>query len=326
MKAWECRRGELGFHDVERSHPRVGEIEVDVRYTGICGSDLPKLLCPSDFALPEPWRPGHEIVGTDTEGHWIAADPLVPCEHCRCCALGDTHLCPNLRRLGWDLQGGFAERVVMPVANAYSLPLDLDPVHAVLADPAAVAIHGLRCNAVDAPGRLAVIGAGTIGLLTALYAHETGWTVTVVHRNGRPPYPAVARAVPAELRSSSTLADNDAFDAVVDAATGCKAAPLEAALRIVRDGGTVVVQNAYHPGVTLQSSLRDLFRRSIRLIGSFSYCRRKQPEDFGAALAFLRDHPQQASHLVTEAGDLTALPTILVDESQRLVHRVLVVR
>jgi len=173
---------------------------------------------------------------------------------------------------------------------------------------------------------LAVVGAGTIGLLAALYARETGWTVTVVHRDGRPPHPDVTRTVPAEFRSPSTLPDDEAFDAVVDAATGDKAAPLELALCLVRDGGTVVVQNAYCPGVTLRSPLRDLFRRSIRLIGSFSYCRRERPDDFGSALAFLMGHPQQASHLVTDADGLTDLRAILADRSQWLARRVLVVR
>lgn len=262
MKAWESRRGELDLRDVERSHPQDGEIVLNVRYAGICGSDLPKLLLPNDFALPEPWRPGHEIVGTDAKGRRVAVDPLVPCEQCRCCALGDTHLCPNLRRLGWDLPGGFAEEVMVPAGNVHPLPIDLDPRHAVLADPTAVAIHGLRCNPIGEPGRLAVIGAGTIGLLTALYARETGWTVTVVHRDGRPPHPAAIRTVPAVFRSPSTLAEGDTFDAVVDAATGDDAAPLELAVRLMRDGGTIVVQNAYHPSVTLRSPLRDLFRRA----------------------------------------------------------------
>src|SRR5712692_9625239 len=106
MKAWEMHCGELGLHDVEPSRPRTDEVLVRVRYAGICGSDLPKLMRPTDFALPTPWRPGHEIVGVGDDGHSIAVDPLVPCRRCARCGSGDTHLCPHLRRLGWDLPGG----------------------------------------------------------------------------------------------------------------------------------------------------------------------------------------------------------------------------
>jgi threonine dehydrogenase-like Zn-dependent dehydrogenase len=98
---------------------------------------------------------------------------------------------------------------------------------------------------------------------------------------------------------------------VVDAATGADSAPLDLALQLVRDGGTVIVQNAYHPDVRLTTPIRDIFRRSIRLVGTFSACRREQPSDFRLALSFLQDHSQQVNVLVTEAGALADLPSIL---------------
>jgi threonine dehydrogenase-like Zn-dependent dehydrogenase len=200
MRAWEIRNGVLGMHDVESTYPRGGEIVVRVSHIGICGSDVPKLLRPNGFALPESWRSGHEIVGMDPAGSIVAVDPLVPCGTCLRCVTGDTHLCAALRRVGWDLSGGLAEQVIVPAENAHPVPDGIDPLHAVIADPAAVAVHGLRCNPVGLPGRLAVIGAGTVGLLTALYASGRGWQVTVIHRDGRTPRKAMTRAVPAEFR------------------------------------------------------------------------------------------------------------------------------
>jgi len=325
VKVWEIDRGELGFRDVELRRPRPDETEVDVRYAGICGSDLPKLLHLNNFALPASWRPGHEIVGTDADGGWVVCDPLVPCQHCSYCVSGDTHLCPNLGRLGWDLPGGFAERVILPTANVHPLPGDLDPSFAVLADPAAVAVHGLRCNSVGEPARVAVVGAGTVGLLTAIYAQEQGWTVTVVHRDSRPPPEAVAAALPASFRSSGSLTSTETFDLVVDAATGGNAAPLELAVRLTRAGGTILVQNAYHPGVILRTPLRDVFRRSLRLLGSFSYCRRRQPDDFRQALALLARNPGQICHMIAVIGNLPDLQGVLTDERSIGVRRVLAV-
>ena len=268
MKAWEVRDSRLALHEVDP--PRRADVEtVRITHTGICGSDLPKLLHPAGFALPTRWRPGHEIVGVGSSGHPVAVDPLLPCELCTRCLAGDTQLCADLKRIGWDVPGGFAEQVSVPARNLRAIDGGLDPLHAVLADPAAVAIHGLRCNRLT-PGRLAVIGAGTVGLLTGIYAREAGWAVTVVHRDGHPPGPAVQHEIPVAFTSTSTIADTT-FDAVVDAATGHDAAPLESALRLIRDGGTIIVQNAYHPDVTLRVPLRHIFRRSIHLIGTFSY-------------------------------------------------------
>jgi threonine dehydrogenase-like Zn-dependent dehydrogenase len=248
----------------------------------------------------------------------------VPCGACLHCATGDTHLCADLRRVGWDLPGGFAEQVVVPTENVHSVPPDVDPLRATLADPAAVAIHGLRCNPIGSPGRLAVIGAGTVGLLTALHAHEEGWTVTVVHRDGRPPRDAMISLVPAAFRSSAVLPERGSFDVVVDAATGADQAPLGLALRLVRDGGTVVVQNAYHPGVKLPTSLRDLFRRSIRMIGSFSHCRR-EPADFALALDLLGRDTGQTAQLVVERGEFSELPSVLGDHLVSAIRPVLLV-
>lgn len=326
MKAWEVDRGKLRLRDVEPVHAQSGQVQVAIKYAGICGSDLPKLLHPKDFALPVAWRPGHEIVGLDSAGRPIAVDPLIPCKRCPSCAKGSTHLCQDLQRLGWDLPGGFAEQVTTPESNVHPLPRGLDPLHAVLADPAAVAIHGLRCHPIGAPGRMAVLGAGTIGLLTALYAARTGWRVTVIHQDGRPPHPAATQTIAAEFRSTSSIADVGCYDTVVDAATGSSPAPLELALRLVSDGGSVVVQNAYHPNVTLPTALRPIFRRSIRLIGSFSYCRSRQPDDFNASLALLCNHWQQVRHLVHRAGDLADLPATLASRPGSPGRQVLAVK
>ncbi|WP_186382324.1 zinc-dependent alcohol dehydrogenase [Amycolatopsis rhizosphaerae] len=325
MKAWEVRNNVLGLHEVAPAPPGADETLVRVSHIGICGSDRPKLLHPASFALPKLWRPGHEIVGTDPTGRTVAVDPLVSCNVCPNCATGNTHLCGALRRIGWDLPGGCAEQMVVREGNVHPVPDGVDPLHATLTDPAAVAIHGLRCHPVGEPGRLAVIGAGTVGLLTALYAHEQGWDVTVVYRDGRAPHETVTTAVPAAFRSPATLHPERTFALVVDAATGTDPAPLDLALRLVSDGGTVIVQNAYHPGVRLPVPLRDLFRRSIRLIGSFSYCRR-QHDDFALALGLLRSHTDQVAYLVSDAGEFSNLPAVLDGGGMHSVRQVLTIR
>jgi len=327
MKAWEVRQGQLGIHDVPVPQAHAGQAVVRVSYAGICGSDLPKLLRPKDFSLPEPWRPGHEIVGVNASGRPAAVDPLIPCRCCPSCILGDTHLCPGLRRVGWDVPGGFAEHVVLPEQNLRPLPPGLTSHHAVLADPAAVAIHGLRCNdAALAASQLAVIGVGAVGTLTALYATQQGSKVTVVHRDGRPPPRRISDVVPADFRAASSLGIADKFAVVVDAASGESADPLALGLRIVRDGGTVIVQNAYHPGVTLKTPLREIFRRSVRLIGSFSYCRRQpQDDDFGQALTLLQGHTEQLSRLVAEPIAMLDLRRNLAGGSKRVARHVMFV-
>jgi threonine dehydrogenase-like Zn-dependent dehydrogenase len=109
----------------------------------------------------------------------------------------------------------------------------------------------------------------------------------------------------------------------VDAASGADSAPLEAALRLAEDGGTVIVQNAYHPGVVLPTALREIFRRSISVIGSFSYCQRHQPDDFADALSLLETESTRVANLVVSIGQLTELSVGLAGKAARAVRAVL---
>ena len=326
MKAWEIRVGELSLHEVESVHPREGETMVRISHTGICGQRS------TEIGASKRFRPSR-AVATWPRDCWHGPDrprcrrrPARAVRHLS--ALRRQEHPPLLRSAAtwWDLPGGLAEQVVVPAANAHQLPDGLDRLHAVLADPTAVAIHGLRCNPVGSPGRLAVVGAGTVGLLTALYAHQQDWEVTVVHRDRRARHSTVADTVPAAFRSSAALHMDETFDVVVDAATGADPTPIDLALRLVDDGGTVVVQNAYHPGVRLPTPLRDLFRRSIRVIGSFSHCRRQRQDDFALALDLLHEHAPQVANLVAEAGQLADLPAVLGGRSTCAVRQVLAVR
>lgn len=324
MKAWEVEHGELTLRDLASPIPGPGESVIRVSHVGICGSDRAKLLEPSTFSLPEPWRPGHEIVGVDAAGRVLVVDPLVPCNTCLRCTAGDINLCSALRRIGWDIPGGFAEWVAVPTGNLHAVPNRVDPLHLALADPAAAAVHGIRCHLTGESGTLAVIGAGTIGLLTALHADDRGWDVTILYRDGHPPSDVVIRTVPARFRPSSMGFDSEeSFDVVVDAASGADAAPLDSALRLVRDGGTVVVQNAYHPAVRLPVPLRNIFRRSIRLIGTFSFCRRGS-NDFACGLELLCNHHSQLGCLLSDAGELFDLPAVLRSSPDRSVRQILV--
>lgn len=294
---WAVENGVLGWAPAPLDgHPERDATVIDVRYTGVCGSDVAKLVHPWRGRLPQPWYPGHEIVGIDTEtGGWVTVDPLIPCGSCGACDFGEVHLCRRLRRIGWDVPGGLAQAVRVPRRNTVVLPAFHDPAHGVLADPMAVALHGVRCGLGATAGRLGVVGGGVVGVCTAICAAEAGWDVHMLVRK------------PSQLHQlSHVLAPRVTFhpaglptcDVVVDAASGGSDSPIRQALTAVRDGGTVLVQNAYAPQIQLSVPLRDVFRRSITLRGSFSYCRADGCEDF-----------RDAVDLIAKGGDWAALLT-----------------
>ncbi|WP_326698298.1 alcohol dehydrogenase catalytic domain-containing protein [Streptomyces sp. NBC_01754] len=295
--AWAVERGSLRQLPIpDGKSPARGTTIIETRYAGLCGSDVAKLNHPWSGPLPQPWYPGHEIVGVDTEtGSWAAVDPLVPCLSCHYCDRGHVHLCPGLRRIGWDLPGGLAHAVTVPRDSVVPLPHLHDLAHGVLADPMAVALHGVRCGLRGPVGRLGVIGGGVVGVCTAICAAEAGWDV---HMMVREPSRAYHLRLALDSRIALHSADLPQCDAVVDAASGHSDSPVRQALNAVRDGGTVLVQNAYAPRVVLSVPLRDVFRHSITLRGSFSYCRAEGRDDF-----------RDAIQVIAKGGDWAALMT-----------------
>jgi threonine dehydrogenase-like Zn-dependent dehydrogenase len=315
MWAWEVQRGRLEWGDRELPTADADHEVIRVAYAGLCRSDVAKLTKAVIPTPPgRPWRPGHEIVGwsTDPDGrsHLAAVNVLVPCGDCDRCREGDINVCPRLRMVGWDLPGGFAPYVAVPRSNVVELPPDLDETIAVLADPTAVAIHGVRCGLGRNTGRLAIIGGGTLGTVSAAYAASRGWQVEVLVRDpARVAGIGDTLGIPVRPVASAPAKE---FDAVIDAATGADDSSFLAALDVVRDGGTVVVQTAYYPGVRLSRDLREPIRRGLRVVGSFAFCRR-DGDDFTDGLTFLAKDNNRVKQFVAHRYALTDLPRALTD-------------
>jgi threonine dehydrogenase-like Zn-dependent dehydrogenase len=296
---------------------------VQVRYSGVCGSDAAKLAPDWPDPLPDGWRPGHEIVGSDARtGAWVVVDPLVPCGTCDRCAVGSIQLCPGLRRIGWDLPGGFADTVAVPPASLVPVAGLADPAHGVLADALAVALHGVRCGLGPPTGRLGVIGSGVLAVCTAVCAKAVGWRV---HQLVRDPDRAARLRQLFGITVVGRAAELPGCEAVVDAASGGTDLPLRQALDAVRDGGTVLVQTAYRPGVTLTAPVREVFRRSVTVRGSFSYCRAGGRDDFRDALAMLaaaRGWPDLLTRTRFRLEDLPAAVALLHAGGSRRPYRI----
>lgn len=320
--AWKVRQGALTWSRDPIPQPEPGSALVAVAYAGLCGSDIAKLATSPVQPPDHDWQPGHEIVGWHASGgsrRMVVVDPLIGCGDCGHCRARAVQLCPRLQRVGWDVPGGFAEFVVVPQRSLLPLPPGAEPAHAVLADPLAVAIHGLRCAAQSPPpGQLCIVGSGTVAICTAAYASSLGWEVTLIAR--QPAKLAPLRGLLPALLAPPGAPCRD-FDVVVDAAGGRDDASLNTALNLVRDGGTVVVQTAYDPGVRLNRDLRPTFRRSLTIAGAFSYCHRDGRGDFATALDILAERPGWADPLTGTRFALDDLPEALASVTGRRAHR-----
>ena len=263
--------GAMELQDVARPVVPDGWLPIAVRASGICGSELHGFRSVG-FRQP-PLVMGHEFAGETPDGRRVVVNPLLSCGACDLCRRGEPELCRQRQLLGVHLAGGFAECVVVPEASVHEIPDDMSWETAALIEPLANAVHAWR--QVDQSGveRVAVIGAGAIGLVTLLVAgHERLGEVTVIDR-------AASRLdVAARLGASRCAADLDGeYDVVVDAVGSAQTRT--SAVEHVRPGGTSVWIGLAEAGAGFDGN--GLVRGEKRVVGSFAY----SPQDFSAAVA-----------------------------------------
>jgi L-iditol 2-dehydrogenase len=173
---------DLRFTDFETPQIKDYEILVKMKATGICGSDLPRVL--ADGAHFFPIVLGHEYSGEVVEvgkavsniqvGDRIAGAPLVPCMKCADCQRGWYSQCKNYTFIGSRIPGSWAEYVKMPAINAVKLPDGVTFEQGALFEPATVSLHGLLVMDFRGGTDVAIVGCGTIGMLALQFAKILG--------------------------------------------------------------------------------------------------------------------------------------------------------
>ena len=173
---------------------RPAEARVAVAFCGICGSDLHLRHSP---AVAAGSVMGHEFSGRISElgeavegfsvGDRVAVYPFASCGECPNCLRGDFHVCANAAVTGLGLgmnPGGYAESVVVEASMLVPLPDELSLEHGALVEPLAVGLHAIDLGEAQAGDTCVVIGAGPIGVVTALGLRARGIDrVVVVEKN-----------------------------------------------------------------------------------------------------------------------------------------------
>jgi threonine dehydrogenase-like Zn-dependent dehydrogenase len=296
MRAAFCREaGRVVVEEVARPAPGPGEVLVRVRSCGICGSDLHWYH--EQMMVPQVC-PGHEIAGEVAEagagvtalapGDPVAIEGIASCGACNACTRGDYHLCPRVGIVGITVPGGFADYLVMPARHCFRVPAGVPFATAALCEPLAVAVHGVRLAGLEIGQRVAVLGAGTIGLM-AVIAARAGGAGEIVVTARRPQQRAAALA----LGADRVVAEDDPEGVLAEAppdlvveTVGGSADTLHAAMAACRPGGTVCVLGVFTGSPTFPAVLALL--KEIRVLGSFVYSRAGARSDFDIALDILR--------------------------------------
>ena len=179
---------DIRYEDIKKPVPQAGQVLIKVKYTGICGSDVPRVNGTACHFYPNVL--GHEFSGTVEqvgegvttlqEGDRVAGVPLVPCMKCADCQRGDYSLCKHYSFIGSREFGSFAEYVVVPERNAVKFEDAVSFEQGAFFEPATVALHGLQRTPFRGGGSVAILGGGTIGMFVMQWAKIFGAKDAVV--------------------------------------------------------------------------------------------------------------------------------------------------
>src|SRR5438874_542999 len=169
--------------------PKIGrtDVLVKVKVASICGTDLHIYNWDrwAQGRIHPPLIPGHEFCGevvafgdevtSVKEGDFVSAEMHVACGKCLQCRTGEAHICQNVKIIGVDANGAFAEYVVIPESNIWKLDPAIPQEYASILDPLGNAVHTVLAGEIAAK-TVAITGCGPIGLFAIAVARAVGAT------------------------------------------------------------------------------------------------------------------------------------------------------
>ena len=181
--------GRAGRGDSRSKDPAFGrtDVLVKVKVASICGTDLHIYNWDrwAQNRIHPPLIPGHEFCGevaafgdevtSVKEGDFVSAEMHVACGKCLQCRTGEAHICQNVKIIGVDADGAFAEYVVIPESNIWKLDPAIPQEYASILDPLGNAVHTVLAGEIAAKS-VAITGCGPIGLFSIAVAQAVGAT------------------------------------------------------------------------------------------------------------------------------------------------------
>jgi 2-desacetyl-2-hydroxyethyl bacteriochlorophyllide A dehydrogenase len=293
----------------EIPRPGTGQVLVRSVLAGVCGSDTHAAAGLHPW-ISLPFVPGHEVVGVVAEtgagvssiqpGRRVMVEPYLPCWNCKQCLRGLQNICENLGFLGCgDPQGAMADYFTVDARRIHVIPDELDDRAAALIEPLSTPVHAVRLAGGVGGRTVAVLGAGTIGLLLlrAVVSQGAKHVVVTAPRAERrrlalslgadAAVDAMAEDAVEQVRAALGESADVVFDCVANEST------TRQAIGMADKGGTVVVVGV--PSGAVQLPLQLVQDRQIRIQGSATYL----PEDVADSIELLTSGVVRADDFVT---------------------------
>lgn len=273
---------QITYREVPDPMPSPDDVILRVAAAGLCGTDLH--IYHGEYEATYPIIPGHEFAGTIVAvgdavvdlvpGMRVTADPNIFCHRCAYCRSNKPNQCLNLRAVGVNQDGAFAELVRVPAENIYPIG-DLPFTQAAFAEPLGCVVYALQRTEIRPADNVLLFGAGPMGSLLAQAIMHAGAAQLVVsdispQRLARIATLGATDTVLAGPRQDAALRQlaPEGFDVVIDA-TGVPAV-VEAGFAYLRPRGKYLFFGVCPAGAQIRVTPYDIFRHDWQIIGSFA--------------------------------------------------------
>ena len=284
---------------IDAPRAKDGNVLIDVKKCGICGSDIHYW----DLGAPKGLVMGHEFCGVVTNpgsrtdlkvGDRVTALPISPCGECEPCRTGNPQYCAktwdNAVGLSLTYPGAYAEKTALRADLVYRVPSNITDAEVAMVEPSAVALHAVNLANLKIGSKVLVIGAGIIGQLTAMFAKMNGASyVAVSEANPKRGEKAVKLGVADEYfyALDQNWAKNvrkecpEGYDYVFDCCGNSPA--VSSGIMAAKQGGTMVLVGVSMESITIPSIL--VVTKEMTLKGAIAYT----PKEFKQCIDLMAD-------------------------------------
>ena len=268
---------ELKMVTLERPEPGPGEVLIKVMASGICGTDIH--ILEGEYVGAYPVIPGHEFSGVVEQagqavsrikvGDKVAVEPNIACDNCSYCLNNQQNFCDNWQAIGVTLPGGMAEYVIAPEKAVFNIG-ELEFEEGAFVEPLSCVLHGIQKTRLRLADRVAILGAGPIGLLLLQAVKVQGaQSATVVELDQARAEFAQALGADQVFRSLDAL-PKDAFRVVIDA-TGVISV-MKRTPEFAQKGGKILLFGV-PPNTNIEFDAFTLFRKGLTILTSYTSVR-----------------------------------------------------
>lgn len=286
--------GLLQLEEVPEPIPAPGLTLLRVSRCALCRSDA-KMWAHGHRDLALPRVLGHEICGTlERSGDRFVVWPGESCGQCLHCSRMAENLCTDMKILGFNRDGGLAEKVLVAESSLIGVPAGLSDEVACLAEPMGCAFNALEQAQTRAGDAVLILGGGPVGLLMALAAKSLGASPLVVDTSAEKLLKSEAFRTRLEIRACSGC-ENGLFDVAVNACPSVDA--LAKGISLLKSGGCFCLFSGLPGDIEFSvKSLNEIHYRQLRLVGAYG-CTRAQ---MAQAMTVLNEFQAEARLLIEE--------------------------